>query len=655
MTMLCFVLDLRCISTSLLHDLKQLLLQLANLHAISSSASNGSPSKPKPLPDQIGLCYIFKNRISCAHELKVAYSPRGHFNLRDFHHAVNSLPVDAFGPDFNNSSSFCGVDMKLSDVLSDEVLYSWGSQQKDITKKVVLISSCVLESLDSTTRMALTGAAEKCVSVEFVFLEQTSSHLADIPENINNFLKEIGDLENCIFEHRIQDARVFFGLVMKWSQELKDDMEEPLQAHFIFKNNLVGSSNKILCNVSTPVNQIIDEFSSCETCRCHGMPLDDSKRKESNVKYYCPVTGDELVILNIIENSVKIGENITLYLPSFHPCQDTPRVSSPVEFNVIKRTGLHSLNEGIIFGSSFIITPAFLESDETENSDLYCKVFQVMSSLLNSLDQGIVCSSNYNIDTARQSSFLCYYLLLPSEKGTMLLRRLAGSEEILPVPEVMPFKHMKVANDIENSVQASLFKMEVSDYDPFHHERGFHKKLNTLVKESLQFGAMPPRDKDVATVLNSQQQDTPAEASQSTKATKGKMIEENISVFDIGVGDITSELIAEEWEKLIVTREPKICSPSCNPNPKFETLILSTPQDSRQLDEKTSRILERLEIPKQLKRKTASPVTSSSVPMIMDSCGFIKKPLVPYGSSVGQSITSSQPIKPNFQKHRKKK
>nr|GMC71648.1 uncharacterized protein LOC109183057 [Ipomoea batatas] len=654
MVMLCFVLDLRCLSPSLLRDLKQ----IANFHAISSSASNGNRSKLKPLLDRIGLCYVFKNRITCADELKVAYSPRGNFNLRDFHHAVSSLPTDAFTPEFNNSMALCGGDMKLSGVLNDKVLYSWGSQDKDITRKVVLISSCIVENLDSVTRRALMDAADKCVSVEFVFLEQNSSHLADIPGNINSFLKKIGDLENCLFQHCIPenkflDGRAFFGLVKQWSQELKDDMEEPLQARFIFKINLVGSSNQILCNMSTSFNQIIDEFLPCQTCRCHGIPFENSNKKETNTNSSCPVTGNDLGTLNVIENSVKIGESIILYMPSFQCFQDIQQVSSPIDFNVIERTNLQSLNEGVIFGSSFIVTPAYHESD-IEKSELNCKLFQVLSGLLNSLDQGLVCSSNFNIETARQTSFLCYYILLPSEKGVMLLRRLAGSEEILPVPDV-PFIHMKVAKDIESSVQASLFKMEVSDYDPFHHERGFHRKLNLLVKESLQFGAIPLRSKDVATVLNSSYQDSTAEVSPSVQTTDEEMIEGNISLLDSEVGDKTSELIAEEWEQLIVSEDPKICSPSCNSKPKLDLLVLSAPQISRQLDEKTSRILERLEVPKQLKRKTSSPVTSSSIPV--DTCALNKKPLVPFGPvhSVDHGITSSQPIKPNFQRIRRKK
>lgn len=41
----------------------------------------------------------------------MAYGPRGNFNLRDFHHAVSSLPTDAFTPEFNNSMALCGGGM----------------------------------------------------------------------------------------------------------------------------------------------------------------------------------------------------------------------------------------------------------------------------------------------------------------------------------------------------------------------------------------------------------------------------------------------------------------------------------------------------------------------------------------------------------------
>lgn len=49
-------------------------------------------------------------------QMKVAYRPSGNFSLRDFHHAVNNLPADAFLPEFNNNVaiSCCGKHFSVS-------------------------------------------------------------------------------------------------------------------------------------------------------------------------------------------------------------------------------------------------------------------------------------------------------------------------------------------------------------------------------------------------------------------------------------------------------------------------------------------------------------------------------------------------------------
>ncbi|KAA8540588.1 hypothetical protein F0562_024493 [Nyssa sinensis] len=489
MVMLCFLLDLRSLSPPLLRDLKQSFLQLANFYAIS--APIGERPCSKPLSDRIGLCYVLKNRFSCSDELKVAYSPRGNFSLLDFHHAVNNLPTDAFLPEFNKSGALSCGDVKLSSILSDKVLYSWGSHEKDIARKVILISSCLVDNLDPDMKKILMDAADNFVSVEFILLEQKSSHLGDIPENINNFVKHICDLENCSFQTYLPDAQVLCGLVKRWLHELKDDMEEPLQARFIFKSNILGSVNQIYCNLCTCVNPIIDGFNPCQTCRCHGIPLADAI---GNIKgSSCPVTGNELGAFDLIENFVKVGDQTLLFLPSFQSCVKLQQVSSPIDFNIIERTNLGSLSEGVIFGTSYIVTPSsFHESDDIDKLELNIQLFQGLCCALHSLDQGLVCCSNCNMETTRETSFYCYYILLPSKKGLMLLRRLAGSEEILPLPDVGQLIGSSATNEIENSVQASLLKMEVRDYNPIMHERGLHQKLNLLVKESIQFGSVLP-------------------------------------------------------------------------------------------------------------------------------------------------------------------
>ncbi|KAI7986064.1 hypothetical protein LOK49_LG14G01380 [Camellia lanceoleosa] len=458
MVMLCFVLDLRSLSPPLLGDLKQSLLQLANLYAVS--AQIGERPRSDHLSDRIGLCYVRKNRISCSNEVKVAYTPRGNFSLRNFHHAVNNLPTDAFWPEFNDSGVLSCCNMKLTSVLSNEFLYSSGGHEKDIARKVILISSCVVENLDSVMKDTLMDAADNCVSVEFLLLEQQSSHLGDLSENISNFVKQISDLENCSFHAYLPDAQVLCGLVKRWLQELKDDMDEPLQARFVFKSNFFCSLNLISCNLSASSNHIIDEFSSCQTCRCHGIPLDDAFGQQTK-RSSCPVTGNDLETFSLIENSVKVGEHTILFLPSFQNCVKLQHVSLPVDLNVIERTNLGSLSEVNVL-VSLVCKCLRVAVYFTSAMDFGLAVFQGLCSALHSLDQGLVCFSKCNIETMKESLFHCYYILLPSEKGPMLLRRLAGSEENLPFPDVSQFVGSSATIDIENSIRTSLLK--VGDY-----------------------------------------------------------------------------------------------------------------------------------------------------------------------------------------------
>jgi len=60
------------------------------------------------------------------------------------------------------------------------------------------------------------------------------------------------------------DGKSLHGLEKRWLQELKDDTGESLQAQIIFKSNLVGSVNKVFCNITAATNQIVDGFIPCQ-------------------------------------------------------------------------------------------------------------------------------------------------------------------------------------------------------------------------------------------------------------------------------------------------------------------------------------------------------------------------------------------------------
>ncbi|KAK5777273.1 uncharacterized protein LOC108479427 isoform X1 [Gossypium arboreum] len=653
MVLVCFLLDLRSLSPPLLRDIKQSLLQMANFYTISSNWRN----KLDSLRDRIGLCYVIKNRISSSDELKVAYGPRGDYSLRDFHHAVNSLPTDSFSPVINESGSISCYDMKLASVLSDQVLYSWGG--RDIVRKVIVLSSCLPETVDSALKETLTDAADKCVSVEFILLEQRSNHLSDIRANINTFSRCISDLDNCSFQCCLPEVKVFHGLVKRWLQDLRDDMEEPLQAHFIFNSNLAGSVKQISCNLSASVNHIIDGFNPCKTCRCHGVPLGNSEKTRIE-RPSCQVSGHELGTFDVIQNSVKVGENAILFMPSFQSSMKLQQASSPVNFNIIDRTNLGSLSEGLIFGNPYFVTPSAspeieAASDEMDQLELNAQVFKGLCSALHSMDQGLICSSNCNVETMREATFNCYYILQPSDNGPMLLRRLAGSEEVLPFSDVNRFVAHSVPKEIEISIQSSLSKLESRDYSPVLYDRGFHQKLNLLVKESLQFGCVAPKRNDATCEPNPTNPDSTEVNARPISSVGVMVVYDEMSQLDQTAEERKKPTsIAEEWERLVANEVPVKYSPT-KPKSGQSVILLSSPDNSKQLDINTTRILERLELPRQLKSKQGSPGNNSS--RILDVANMsMKKPLITFqpNQAADQGVTSSQLIRPSFQRLKRK-
>ncbi|XP_050376804.1 uncharacterized protein LOC126794189 [Argentina anserina] len=643
---LCFVLDLRSLPPPFLRDLKQSLLQLANLYAVS-------PSPPwrrsESLRDRIGLCFVFKNPITSSDQLKIAYTPSssGSFSLRDFHHAVNALPENAFQPQLDDS------DVKLSSVVNDEVLYHWGG--RDIMRKVIVITSCLPRDVDFVMQKTLMAAADKCVSVEFLLFEQKSSHLSNVKETIKSFVTCISELDNCSFQTCLPDPRVLHGLVNRWLQDLKEDIEEPMQARFHFKQNLVGSVNQISCNLYLSVNHIADGVMVYIPVRCHGSSLEDAvlvKMEES----CCLVTGLNIGKSDVIGNSVKVGERTILFLPSFQSPVKLKRASSPIDFSVIERTNLGSLSEGVIMGASYVVIPSSFQemetaSDEIDQSDVNTELFRGICSALHSMDQGLVCSSNCNMETMSEATLQCYYILQPSDNGPMLL----GSEELLHIPEL---NVSSVRKEFENSVKDCLSRIDIRGYNPMLHERGFHQKLNLLVKESLLLGSLSP-------IMEEENHEI-----YEPKATQLKfsdIIGQSVPTIDIDIREETSNLvdltaeedktsacITEEWEQLVVNDVSKLHSPVCTSKPKPDQSVPS-PDGTRQLDAKTSRILERLEVPRQFRREPLSPnLTSKGV---MNSSVQVKKLLLPSKPNCAldqHTKTGSQLINPNFQRLKRK-
>ncbi|CAO2193229.1 unnamed protein product [Urochloa humidicola] len=690
MALLCFLLDLRNIPPPLLHRLKQCLLHLANLYAATTPLPHphaASSADADALPGRLALCYVHapssKSSSSCSFswpELKIGYRPGEKFSLRDFHHAVNNIPLDGFLPDLHGGSLLTG-DVSLTDLFSNRAIYSWATD--DISKKVIAI--CMSAQNPEALRRSLMEAAEQCVAVEFIMLEPEAAFMCgDVPENANSFVNRICDLENCVVRRYNPDeeTQVLHGLVKRWLEELKDDQEETLQAVFLFRDPIIDSVKHIYCNLYASANQITDGFPSCQACKCHGRPID--LVTPNKAKWTCPITSRQLSASDITDTAVRIGEQTVLFLPTSEGGSNLQQVSTSISFDVIERTELASMNEGVIIGRSYVVIPSSSDAEvalSDERADQNTQIFYGLCETLCKLDQGLVCSSSCNTETMKIGTLQCYYLLQPSEKGPMLLRRLAGSEEILPLPGMSRDCNSKVTMEIKNSVETSLSKIALKYYNPLQHERGFHSKLNHLVKDSLQFGSIDldsvPKDPHHVDSFSEPQAPTcqgleesrflnqPEENAGGFNDHLHSFSEPQTSIFrtpkenklpNQSKKGKASPSISEEWEKLIIiddldddfaTPAPRTRRPAADKPPRAKL-----PSPLKPLDEKTSRILERLEAPRAKKQRPPanagkSGTNAAPAPGRVASTQN-KKPLLPLEPS------ASQPLKPTFNRLRRK-
>ncbi|KAE8703484.1 hypothetical protein F3Y22_tig00110469pilonHSYRG00201 [Hibiscus syriacus] len=141
---------------------------------------------------------------------------------------------------------------------------------------------------------------------------------------------------------------------------------------------------------------------------------------------------------------------------------------------------------------------------------------------------------------------------------------------------------------------------------------------------------------------------------QPTSPVHVMVVSDETSHLDKAVEPKTTASIAEEWERLVVNEIPIKYSPTV-PKPDQSFMLVSSPDNISQLDINTTRILERLELPRQLKSKQGSPANSSS--RISDVANLsMKKPLIPFqpNQDADQGLTSSQLIRPSFERIKRK-
>lgn len=113
-----------------------------------------------------------------------------------------------------------------------------------------------------------------------------------------------------------------------------------------------------------------------------------------------------------------------------------------------------------------------------------------------------------------------------------------------------------------------------------------------------------------------------------------------------------SSCVTEDWEQLVILDDDGSSqSPSVNLKLKSEATNSNFLSQSKPMDEKTTRILERLEPPKPKRQQRKN---ASAVP-VNDVAGKMKKPLLPFDSNLNLTQSqASQPMRPSFQRMKKR-
>ncbi|CAK9257047.1 unnamed protein product [Sphagnum jensenii] len=509
MVLLCFVLDVDSFTADLFKAIKQCLVRVGNLYALSRN--DCSSSLRSTCNNTISICYTSKDSDSGAKEVHVVYKSKSPFDLREFYHKVISIPAMELPTSSSatvSAGASCGLCQVscLSRILKgEEGLLSWGTPE--IRKKVVMISGQFMEAGASLTQTIL-EAADQLVEIEFIQIEHKEktgpgTQQAELLQEANPFAKCVSGFENCTFQIMEWDPWILLSLAKRWFQEIVTECEGPMEVVLEFPDSLGGDVNRVFCSFHTSILHIADTIKPCQTCRCHGQVITAPPHKGSiaGQATSCPVTGQQLDSVDLVGDNVLVGAETVFHLPSFKTAPLLPatydKTGPPVIFKINRCIPLDSVDEGLCFGIPHTAVPSSdieneISSGDSDNLEKNEQIFVAICRDLNVRACGLLCTSAYNIEVRSEVSFPCFYLLMPAQTGqSFVAKRIAAEEEILVVPQsVQRSTWTSVPDHITNSVASCLSKMWVRTYILLEHERGCHSKLIGLAKESLHFGSM---------------------------------------------------------------------------------------------------------------------------------------------------------------------
>ncbi|DBB01934.1 TPA: hypothetical protein ACH3X1_000525 [Trebouxia sp. C0004] len=258
----------------------------------------------------------------------------------------------------------------------------------------------------------------------------------------------------------------------------------------------------LICRVVSEVAELSSSLCLPLLCPCHGEPVHQSASHDQQQLFGCRVSGTCFRQLELKQSAgmVQVGDSTTLSMPSAQAAELQLATKSgwgdETSLHVVKRIRMHELSESLLFGWPNILIPHADSFDSIQDMEANEQCFTGLCQVLDEQQEVLLFKGCLDLDTMKATSWPLHYVARAACNGcSMLIRRIAAGEELLPVSHLLARQAPEVPSHVKAGLQHTLQGMPVSEYSPLDHHSGAMDRLAELVSQSLPPISTPPHSR----------------------------------------------------------------------------------------------------------------------------------------------------------------
>ncbi|KAA6419613.1 MAG: hypothetical protein FRX49_10338 [Trebouxia sp. A1-2] len=256
----------------------------------------------------------------------------------------------------------------------------------------------------------------------------------------------------------------------------------------------------LICRVVSEVAELSSSLRHPLLCPCHGEPVRQSASHDQQQLFGCSVSGTCFQQLEQGTGMVQVGKSTTLSMPSAQAAELPPDKKTGCgdepSLHIVKRIRVHELSESLLFGWPNILIPHADSFDSIQDMEANEQCFTGLCQVLDEQQEVLLFNGCMDLDTMKATSWPLYYVARPACNGcSMLIRRIAADEELLPVSHLLARQPPEVPAHVRAGLQHTLQGVPVSEYSPLDHHTGALDRLAGLVSQSLPRSSTPPHSR----------------------------------------------------------------------------------------------------------------------------------------------------------------